>query len=116
MPIYEYQCTACHKVFEEWHKHADDIRSLPCPACKGEAERLISNTTFMLKGGGWYVTEYGNRKNEDANATGAKSSAGTAEASDAAGPAASANASSPAPKAESPAPAAKSENTAKAAD
>ncbi len=113
MPIYEYSCHSCHKIFEEWHKHADDIRSVPCPACNAEAERLISSTSFMLKGGGWYVTEYGNRKSEGAAA------ADTAGAADAAGVTASASGGE---KQESPAaaapdkPKAKSEPAAKAAD
>ena len=83
MPIYEYRCNACNKVFEEWHKHADDIQAMPCPACKGEAERLISNTTFMLKGGGWYVTDYGNRKNEPAESAASSVSATPPPASEA---------------------------------
>ena len=62
MPIYEYHCNACDIEFEEWHRHADDIMDVPCPACKKTAHRVISNTTFVLKGSGWYVTEYGNRK------------------------------------------------------
>ena len=68
MPIYEYSCNACNTVFEEWHRHADDIREQPCPKCHKAARRLISNTSFVLKGGGWYVTEYGNRKSESAPA------------------------------------------------
>ncbi len=64
MPIYEYRCDACGTVFEEWHRHADDIVEEPCPKCRKTAHRLISNTTFVLKGGGWYVTEYGGRKAE----------------------------------------------------
>jgi putative FmdB family regulatory protein len=63
MPIYEYRCTECQQVFEEWCKHVNDgMASRTCPICKGKANRLISNTTFALKGGGWYVTEYGSRK------------------------------------------------------
>ena len=62
MPIYEYHCDACDMEFEEWHRHADDIVEVLCPACKKTAHRVISNTTFVLKGSGWYVTEYGNRK------------------------------------------------------
>ena len=64
MPIYEYRCQKCHNVFEEWLKHSDDTTSAPCPNCRSEAERIISNTSFMLKGGGWYATEYGNRKQD----------------------------------------------------
>ena len=64
MPIYEYRCLKCNKVFEEWHRHIDDDLSHACSECQGTAERLVSSTTFMLKGGGWYVTDYGSRKNE----------------------------------------------------
>jgi putative FmdB family regulatory protein len=64
MPIYEYRCKQCNKVFEEWHRHVDDDLSHPCPECRGAAERIVSNSTFVLKGGGWYVTEYGNRKGD----------------------------------------------------
>ncbi|CAK7002142.1 MAG: hypothetical protein DELT_00073 [Desulfovibrio sp.] len=70
MPIYEYHCDACDTVFEEIHPHIDDVVVEPCPKCGKEAHRMISNTTFVLKGGGWYVTEYGNKKS-DAAASGA---------------------------------------------
>ena len=64
MPIYEYRCAECHQVFEEWCKQVDDGHaSRPCPICKGASKRLISNTSFALKGGGWYATEYGAQKN-----------------------------------------------------
>ena len=67
MPIYEYRCVECHQVFEEWCKHVEDgNRSRSCPICKGQAQRLISNTSFALKGGGWYATEYGTHKNRSA--------------------------------------------------
>ncbi len=68
MPIYEYRCKDCHQLFEEWCRHIED-ESVPhfCPICKGEAQRLVSNTAFALKGGGWYVTEYGSRKGVSGN-------------------------------------------------
>ena len=67
MPIYEYRCAECHQVFEEWCKHAEDgNRTRNCPICKGQAKRLISNTSFALKGSGWYATEYGTHKNRSA--------------------------------------------------
>ena len=97
MPIYEYGCQACGNVFEEWHQHADDIQEEPCPKCKHAAHRLISNTSFVLKGGGWYVTEYGNRKPETA-------SAGTSAPKSADAPAATE--ASPPPAKTEPAPAA----------
>lgn len=70
MPIYEYRCQKCHTVFEEWLKHADNSADASCPACREKAERIISNTSFMLKGGGWYATEYGNRKQDSSCAAG----------------------------------------------
>lgn len=62
MPIYEYRCNDCDQVFEEWLKTFDETEQRTCPVCGGHAERIMSNTTFVLKGGGWYVTEYGNQK------------------------------------------------------
>lgn len=60
MPIYEYRCANCNRVFEEWLKEFD-VETYPCPYCAGEGKRMISQTSFILKGGGWYATEYGNR-------------------------------------------------------
>ena len=80
MPIYEYRCEECHQVFEEWCKHVEDgnrIRS--CPICKGPAKRLISNTSFALKGGGWYATEYGAQKNRTGAADTSASASSPAE-------------------------------------
>ena len=58
MPIYEYRCKECQQVFEEWQKDFVE-HQFSCPVCGGVSERLISNTSFVLKGGGWYVTDYG---------------------------------------------------------
>ena len=62
MPIYEYQCGACGHRFEEWQKMSDPpVRT--CPKCKAKkVEKLISATTFTLKGGGWYSDLYGSSK------------------------------------------------------
>jgi putative FmdB family regulatory protein len=53
MPIYEYACSACGHQFEEWQKMTDKpVRT--CPRCKAKkVEKLISHTSFHLKGGGW---------------------------------------------------------------
>ena len=61
MPIYEYACQECKQTFEEWQKGFEE-RELPCPVCGGKSTRLISNSSFILKGGGWYVTDYSGRK------------------------------------------------------
>ena len=57
MPIYEYLCENCGKEFEEWQKFADPPVDR-CPDCGGHSRRLISQSTFVLKGTGWYVTDY----------------------------------------------------------
>jgi len=65
MPIYEYRCAECQQLFEEWCKQVEDKSAIHnCPICKGEARRIISNTSFALKGSGWYVTEYGSRRGD----------------------------------------------------
>ena len=57
MPIYEYQCSACGQVIEEWQKFSDPALTT-CPNCGGPLTRLISLSSFHLKGSGWYVTDY----------------------------------------------------------
>lgn len=66
MPIYEYRCTDCEQIFEEWQRDHED-RSVNCPVCGGEAKRIISNTSFVLKGTGWYVTDYSNGRSPQAS-------------------------------------------------
>jgi putative FmdB family regulatory protein len=62
MPVYEYQCGACGHAFEEWQKIKDPAIKT-CPKCgKDAVERLISQTAFMLKGGGWYKDLYSSSK------------------------------------------------------
>jgi putative FmdB family regulatory protein len=56
MPIYEYLCRKCGE-FELMQRITDDpLRR--CPTCHGRITKLISNTSFQLKGSGWYVTDY----------------------------------------------------------
>ncbi len=57
MPIYEYECERCGKVEEKWQKTRDEACE-PCPDCSGPMRKVISGTTFVLKGTGWYVTDY----------------------------------------------------------
>ncbi len=62
MPIYEYRCNACGHEFEESQKMADEPVKV-CPKCTEEkVERLISLTSFQLKGGGWYSDLYSSSK------------------------------------------------------
>ena len=57
MPIYEYQCTKCGEVFEAFQK-INDKPLAHCKFCNARVERLISQSSFQLKGSGWYLTDY----------------------------------------------------------
>ncbi len=57
MPIYEYQCNACEKRFEELQRMSDDPLTT-CSECGGELRKLLSSPAFQFKGTGWYVTDY----------------------------------------------------------
>ena len=62
MPVYEYECGACEHRFEEWQKMSDPPVKT-CPKCKKKkVEKLISQTAFQLKGGGWYKDLYSSSK------------------------------------------------------
>ena len=76
MPIYEYRCEKCGD-FEQTQRISDPPLDR-CPTCRRKVRRLISNTSFQLKGSGWYVTDYaraGKNAGKDAAKDGAKDSA-----------------------------------------
>src|SRR5215813_12980714 len=58
MPIYEYKCDSFGEVTERLHK-MNDKPLQKCPKCGGNVEKIISRSSFQLKGSGWYVTVYG---------------------------------------------------------
>jgi putative FmdB family regulatory protein len=58
MPIYEYRCEKCQHQFDLFQKITDEPVK-DCPECGGPVCKLISSTSFILKGSGWYVTDYG---------------------------------------------------------
>lgn len=57
MPVYEYECSKCKKVFEVQQHIADEPVAV-CPDCGGPVHKLISRSSFQLKGGGWYSDGY----------------------------------------------------------
>ncbi|MBF0568825.1 MAG: zinc ribbon domain-containing protein [Nitrospirae bacterium] len=57
MPIYEYKCNQCGEAMEAAQK-ITDAPLIECPKCGGQLRKLISSTSFILKGSGWYVTDY----------------------------------------------------------
>jgi len=62
MPVYEYQCKECGQIEEALQKISESPLET-CSHCKGHLKKLISQSTFHLKGTGWYVTDYGGAKN-----------------------------------------------------
>ncbi len=65
MPIYEYQCTKCGEVFEAFQKITDEPLT-SCKFCNSKVEKLISHSSFQLKGSGWYLTDYAKRSSSSA--------------------------------------------------
>ncbi|PMP98158.1 MAG: FmdB family transcriptional regulator [Thermodesulfobacterium geofontis] len=63
MPIYEYKCKGCGKQFEVWQKITEEPLKV-CKDCGGELIKLISESGFILKGTGWYVTDYARKEKE----------------------------------------------------
>jgi putative FmdB family regulatory protein len=57
MPLYEYQCENCGKIEEAIQKFSDPPMTT-CKHCSGKLTKLISQSSFHLKGTGWYVTDY----------------------------------------------------------
>jgi putative FmdB family regulatory protein len=78
MPIYEYACDTCG-TFEVTQRITDrPLRR--CPTCKGKIRKLISNTSFQLKGSGWYVTDYAGKDGAKKTEEGKPDSAATKDA------------------------------------
>jgi putative FmdB family regulatory protein len=57
VPTYEYGCDQCQRIFEVRQRISDPPLTV-CDACGGTVRRLLSPAPFILKGGGWYVTDY----------------------------------------------------------
>jgi putative FmdB family regulatory protein len=79
MPVYEYECKACEKVIEVQQKMADAPLT-NCPDCDGPISKLMSMSSFQLKGGGWYADGYSSTKDKN-GAEKVKSSAGKVKSS-----------------------------------
>ncbi len=62
MPTYEYACEKCGHEFEREQRITEDPVKT-CPKCRArKVQRLISNTSFVLKGSGWYSDLYSSQK------------------------------------------------------
>jgi putative FmdB family regulatory protein len=97
MPTYEYRCEKCGHEFEREQRITEDpIKT--CPKCKApKARRLISATSFVLKGGGWYSDLYSSGSAKKAEKSGSESSS-TSESKGDSGKAASSSSDGAKPK------------------
>lgn len=83
MPIYEYECDKCGHEFEREQRMSDPPVKT-CPKCKGRrVTKLISRSSFVLKGGGWYADGYADsKKSGDSGSDGESSETTTSSTSD----------------------------------
>lgn len=63
MPIYEYECGECGHQFELFQK-INAKKKANCEKCGGKSEKIISQSSFALKGGGWYADAYSGPSNK----------------------------------------------------
>ena len=69
MPLYEYECEACHRRFELIRKFSDPELQ-ECTLCgKGPIQRLISSPAIQFKGSGWYITDYSQKGKSGSDST-----------------------------------------------
>jgi putative FmdB family regulatory protein len=72
MPLYEYACAECGHQLEARQKMSDPPLKI-CPKCGDESlERLVSRSSFALKGSGWYADGYGATGGKDTKVADAK--------------------------------------------
>lgn len=76
MPIYEYECTQCGKI-EEVLQKCSDAPLIKCIYCSGDLNKIVSHSTFHLKGSGWYVTDYANNSKHASSPPQSKEKAAT---------------------------------------
>jgi putative FmdB family regulatory protein len=77
--IYEYKCNQCETVHEVWAKMSDPAPNA-CPHCGApKLERVISKTSFALKGSGWYTSDYKKPSSSDSEGGVSTSSAPSCE-------------------------------------
>ena len=88
MPLYEYQCDACHNRFEKIQKYSDPPIET-CPSCGGKVTKLLSSPAIQFKGTGWYITDYAKKSSTDSGSKSTSSSSSSDSSSETKTPAAS---------------------------
>ena len=81
MPLYEYRCQSCGRVFEVRQSFSDDPITTH-DGCGGQVERIISAPALQFKGSGWYITDYAKGANAPAQPKGAESKSEAPSSSD----------------------------------
>ena len=61
MPLYEYECTKCHRRTEKI-ENVSGPHLKKCPHCGGKVERMLAAPAIQFKGSGWYVTDYAGKR------------------------------------------------------
>lgn len=63
MPIYNFKCIECSKNFEVFQKNVTEKIKYKCPICaSSNVDKIISQTSFILKGEGWANDKYSTKK------------------------------------------------------
>jgi putative FmdB family regulatory protein len=58
LPLYEYECEACHHRFERIQSFSDPLVK-KCPKCgRKKVKKLLSSPAIQFKGSGFYITDY----------------------------------------------------------
>jgi putative FmdB family regulatory protein len=103
MPIYEYQCAKCGVI--EVMQGIKERALKRCPKCHSKVERMLSQSSFVLKGSGWYATDYarkGAASKTDGGATASDGKAATPSESGASNGTPSTSAAKPESKSDKP--------------
>lgn len=104
MPLYEYECTACHRRTEKIQKFSDPELTV-CPHCGGPLERTITAAAISFKGGGWYADGYASHKPAASGESSNSDSGGSSDTGGSASPATPATSTDGGGKSESAKPA-----------
>ena len=83
MLIHEYKCRKCEAVAERI-EGTHDRPMKKCPSCGGKVDQMISSSAFVLKGTGWYATDYGTKNHDNGNGKGKGNGKGEPKAKDSA--------------------------------
>jgi putative FmdB family regulatory protein len=94
VPTYEYECPKCPRVFEIRQRITEPALAT-CDRCGGPIHRLLSAAPFILKGGGWYVTDYPSESRKEAS----KAESSSSDSASSASTGAAEKSSTPAPSA-----------------